>query len=180
MKRGKVKTKNSEKNSDAAIDDGKAKRLANIEPHKFQPGQSGNPSGRPPGKRNFDTLVDLAIEALAAEYVKQWNKKHKTKQITIDDVDIESDIFKQLVNRARNGDQKAIDSFLDRRHGKPVQPIKNSNDPEDPLVQAQIRAVEAEIEAWERGWEEIGVMSGNKKNNGNNNSNKRTTRQGSR
>ena len=89
--------------------------------------QVGGP-GRPKGKLNYDTRVDMAIELLALKYVEETNKKNKSKKgykpITLDDVDIEGDIFAQHVNKARNGDRHFIDSFLDRRHGKAKQPVE--------------------------------------------------------
>lgn len=89
--------------------------------------------GRPKGKLNYDTRVDMAIQALAEIYVAQHNakKENKGKEITLDDVDIEGEIFMQHLKKARSGDQKAIDSFLDRRHGKATARIeltgKNGN-----------------------------------------------------
>lgn len=152
MKSGKEKgkkVKNSGKNSGSQEKKG---RVENLTP--FEPGRSGNPEGRPKGKRNFDTLVDLAIEALAVQFAEQHNKqkKNKYKQMKAEDVDIEADIFRQFINRARNGDLKAIDSFLDRRHGKAVQPIEHGGITGNPLTEAQIKAAEAEVEAWQELW----------------------------
>ncbi len=105
-----------------------------VEPKKERPqnkhlkpakkGEVRNPKGRPVGKRNFDTLVDLAIKSLAEEYVRSQNEKYPNKKITVSDVDIEGDIFRQLVNKARNGDAKMIIDYLDRRHGKATQKLE--------------------------------------------------------
>lgn len=93
----------------------------NLKSAKGEPGP-----GRPKGKLNFDTRVDMAIEFLANEMIKAHNakKENKNKQISMKDIDIEGDIFAQLINKARSGDVKMIDSFLDRRHGKAKQPIE--------------------------------------------------------
>lgn len=106
--------------------------------------------GRPKGKRDFNTLVDLAIEALALDYVNQTNDKNKGKKgyraLTLADVDIEGDIFRQYLNQARNGNLKAIDSFLDRRHGKAKQPIEVSGIDGDPIKHAiQVKEFEESI-----------------------------------
>lgn len=95
-----------------------------------------NKNGRPKGKLNFDTRVDMAIDFLAAQYVVQHNKmpKNKNKQITIEDVDIEGDIFAQLLQKARGGDTKMIDSFLDRRHGKATARIELTGKGGDPIA----------------------------------------------
>lgn len=86
--------------------------------------------GRPKGKLNYDTRVDMAIAVLSQKYVDEMNKKNAKvkgyKPITIDDVDIEGDIFMQHLNKARAGDRHFIDSFLDRRHGKAKQPVELS------------------------------------------------------
>lgn len=86
--------------------------------------------GRPKGKLNYDTRVDMAIAVLAQKYVEEQNSKNKGKKgytpITLEDVDIEGDIFAQHINKARNGDRHFIDSFLDRRHGKAKQPVELS------------------------------------------------------
>lgn len=131
----KSKMKNSVKNSVTAKTTGNTEksksRTRGLIP--FKPGESGNPKGRPKGKLNYDTRVDMAIQALAEIYVAQHNakKENKGKEITLDDVDIEGEIFMQHLKKARSGDQKAIDSFLDRRHGKATARIeltgKNGN-----------------------------------------------------
>lgn len=107
---------------------GKEKGYANLIP-------GANKNGRPKGKLNFDTRVDMAIEYLAQELVKKHNSdpKNKSKQLKIDDIDIEGDIFAQLINKARSGNDKMIDSFLDRRHGKAKQPIEMSGQNGNPI-----------------------------------------------
>lgn len=142
----KSSVNNSVKTSDNS--DAKKRQLAGLKP--FKPGQSGNPGGRPKGKRDFNTLVDLAIEALALDYVRQTNEQGRKKKgyidISLEDVDIEADIFKQFMNKARNGDIKAIDSFLDRRHGKAKQPIEVSGIDGDPIKHAiQVKEFEESI-----------------------------------
>lgn len=135
-------------------DENRGKGYQNIVPYQFKPGESGNPKGRPKGKRNFDTLVDLAIQGLAAEVVRQHNKKARNKknQITLEDIDIENDIFMQLLNKARRGDQKAIDSYLDRRFGKAVQPFREEEDPDNELYKKKLELADKEIDAWQKMW----------------------------
>jgi len=134
----------------------KRNRAEHLIPHQFQPGQSGNPNGRPPGRLNYNTQMDLALQRLAQEYVKKYNSRHK-KKIRIEDVDIEGDIFLQLANKARAGDQKAIDSFLDRRHGKATQPVAVAD---LTGLAAGVRNEDdiREQEEWERKWENLGLV----------------------
>lgn len=98
--------------------------------------------GRPKGKLNYDTRVELAMEALAHEVVAQHNAKYKqkSKHITIEDVDIEGDIFKQHVLNARKGGRQDIDSFMDRRHGKATSRIELTGKDGDPIAIEQRKA----------------------------------------
>lgn len=119
---------------------------------KFKPGESGNPNGRPKGKLNFDTRVDMAIEELSRRLVKIHNRKYKNK-ITEDDVDIEGDIFMQLLNKARNGNDRMLDSYLDRRHGKAMQSLKVGGIIGNVAVSEEnVEKVTAEVDEWFGMW----------------------------
>jgi hypothetical protein len=52
---------NKESKPDAAL----ARRLANLTPHQFKKGQSGNPKGRRKGQRDYRTLFWIALEHIA-------------------------------------------------------------------------------------------------------------------
>ena len=153
--RDKLHMTNQTKNSDKNSGKGKKGKPENLTP--FKPGQTGNPNGRPKGKLNYDTRVDMAIEMLAMKYVEEMNKKNKKvkgyKPMTVEDVDIEGDIFMQHLNKARAGDRHFIDSFLDRRYGKAKQPIELPgsifNTPE--YNKSMIEA-EAKIKAFQDKW----------------------------
>lgn len=75
--------------------------------HLFQPGQSGNPKGKPKGARHFSTLLKEAIIKVAEG----------------DDMPADRMIVKQLVDKAKQGDLQAIDRVLDRVDGKAEQTI---------------------------------------------------------
>lgn len=122
----------------------------------FPPGVSGNPNGKKPGTLNYNTRVDLALTAFAHKFVEQYNKKHKRK-ITVDQVDIEGEIFQQLINKARAGDMKAIDSFLDRRFGKATQPLAVGGIPGHPIG-VELAAESKERDEWEAQWEQLGLV----------------------
>lgn len=140
-------TRHKDKKTPDAI---KAQRVANLIP-------GANKNGRPKGKLNYDTRVDMAIEILAQKYVDDMNKKNKDKKgykpMTLDDVDIEGDIFAQHLNKARNGDRHFIDSFLDRRYGKATQPITLPgsifNTPE---YEKGIKDAEKRMQAFNKKW----------------------------
>ena len=103
--------------------DKKPERPQNKNLKPFQPGESGNPEGKPKGILNYKTRVGMAIEIMANKYLKDYNKKHKVK-ITLDEVDILGDIFMQALNKARNGDTKSIIDLFDRLYGKAMQSIE--------------------------------------------------------
>lgn len=89
--------KNTDKNSD--------KRLKNLKP-PFKKGESGNPNGRPLGKKNYETLIREAI----VEYAK---KNAKTPE------EIEGLIYQQAINMAVKGEFNFFRDLMDRLHGKP-------------------------------------------------------------
>ena len=70
--------------------------------HQFQPGQSGNPSGRPKGARSFKT--DLRDELCEVISISDGNKTIEvTKQRAI---------IKTLLNMAVAGDPRAIATIV--------------------------------------------------------------------
>lgn len=128
----------------------------NLKP--FKKGQSGNLSGKPKGVLNFNTLFDLSVESMSNKYVEQYNLNNKNKKITLDDVDIIGDIFIQLINRARNGDLKAIQVFLDHTYGKPRVMSQESYSSYEDSEEKDSRSKEAKkkaremLDKWESGW----------------------------
>jgi len=89
--------------------DGKVKRLANLKP-PFQPGQSGNPAGRPQGTRNRSTVLKELLEQTC----------DFTNPVTLrkESADLETQIMTALIARARRGDVTAIREILDTVYGK--------------------------------------------------------------
>ena len=82
----------------------------NIEPHKFQKGESGNPNGRPKGARNRSTLVREWLE------VKQKAKNPITGQT--EDLEQQDIMTLALIKKAREGDVQAYRELMDSAHGK--------------------------------------------------------------
>jgi len=69
---------------------------------RFRPGQSGNPQGRPRGAKSVATSVDEALNERVS--VTENGKRRKiTKRQAM---------FKQLANRAAQGDHKATQLLL--------------------------------------------------------------------
>lgn len=87
----------------------KVKKLGGRTGKGFMPGVSGNPKGRPKGSRNLSVLFNDAIEAFA--------KLAKKKGIA-DDMDVEIDIVKKMLDKARTGDPHAMKLYFEYRFGK--------------------------------------------------------------
>lgn len=69
---------------------------------RFQKGQSGNPQGRPKGKLNLVTVLNRALNEKVT--VVEHGKRHSITKLEA--------AFKQLVNKAVQGDPRAIQQVL--------------------------------------------------------------------
>ena len=69
---------------------------------RFQKGQSGNPKGRPRGKKNMSTLLNTALNA-SIVVVENGRRKKITKREAI---------VTQLVNKSASADLKATQMVL--------------------------------------------------------------------
>jgi len=84
----------------------------------FKKGQSGNPAGRPKGSKNFDTLFEAAIKRIVKE-----------KKLPIKDPEME--LVVKAVVEALKGNYPFFRDIMDRRYGRPKQPI--SGVPDEPI-----------------------------------------------
>lgn len=93
------------------------KKKGNIENLKhFEPGQSGNPAGRPKGARSLSTILKEMLEQDIVTENENGNKIKKQCQ----DV-----IIQKLLQKGAKGDLRAITEILDRVEGKPIQAVKS-------------------------------------------------------
>lgn len=100
------KNNNSERNSDPdpeKLFESKInpKSIRNLKP--FKKGQSGNPKGRPVGRRNFETIFMTALEVFERN----------------GDEAMQVEMFKKLITKARNGHVDSIKLLMDIKYGKP-------------------------------------------------------------
>ena len=89
-------------------------RTKNLRPApRWQPGQSGNPKGRPPGSQSITThlkaLLERSIAAPRSEFLDKSERKITGSQL----------IALKLLTKAAAGDLQAIRETLDRLEGKP-------------------------------------------------------------
>jgi hypothetical protein len=104
-KRKRRKPGNRRKTGNPAIAEaGKATR--------FQPGQSGNPSGRP------KDLVTRELRELMLRQCSLDKKKRSWGEV----------IAEAIGKKARNGDVRAFEAIADRTDGKPAQAVSVSGD----------------------------------------------------
>ena len=81
----------------------------------WKPGESGNPKGRPKG-----VGADALLKQLAQEIKRTTDPiTGKRRNMTI-----EEGIGWQLINKALRGDLRAIELYLERTQGKPLQKIE--------------------------------------------------------
>lgn len=96
-----MKSENTEEKQD--------KRKTN--PNLFQPGQSGNPNGRPKGSLSFSTKWTKFIEKVA-------------KQNGIKPEDIDDQMFKVAYKEIMSADHKFWKDIMDRVYGQATQNIE--------------------------------------------------------
>ncbi len=88
----------------------------NLTHPKWQPGQTGNPKGRPKGAQSITTVLKKIIEKKmdTIDPVTKNKDRKKIKEI----------IALALVGKALKGDVKAIEEILDRLEGKVTQKVE--------------------------------------------------------
>jgi len=85
----------------------------------FQPGQSGNPDGKPKGLRSSKTILLELLELEEDIIDPVTGEAHRVNQLDL--------ILTKLVSQAKKGHGYSIDRVLDRVEGKPEQSTKNVN-----------------------------------------------------
>ncbi|MGE0674554.1 MAG: DUF5681 domain-containing protein [Methylibium sp.] len=73
---------------------------------QFKPGKSGNPKGRPKGSRNFNTVLDEALDERVTVTVNGRSRKLPKRSV----------IAKQAVHKAASGDLKATSMVWSELH----------------------------------------------------------------
>ena len=90
-----------------------------IKKHEFSKGESGNPNGRPKGRKNRSTIARQWLE------VNQSLKNPITgEQETMSQEDL---MTLALIKKARDGDVAAYKALMDSGYGAPVQQIEQTN-----------------------------------------------------
>jgi hypothetical protein len=87
---------------------------------RFNPGQSGNPNGRPPGAKNFAVAIGQELDSRVTVTENGRRRRISKREV----------IAKHLVNKAASGDLKAIPLLLNEARA-------GENNPAD-AVSAQV------------------------------------------
>lgn len=77
---------------------------------RFVKGISGNPAGKIPGTKNFDTLFEMAIKKIVKE-----------KKLPVDDPEVEMVV--RAIIEAMKGNYAYYRDIMDRRYGQPMKAI---------------------------------------------------------
>lgn len=86
-----------------------------IKKHEFKKGQSGNPNGRPKGRKNRSTIARHWLEI---------NQKLKNPITGDSETMSQEDLMTlALIKKAREGDVTAYKALMDSGYGAPVQQI---------------------------------------------------------
>ncbi len=97
-----------------------------LKKHQFQPGQSGNPAGRP---KKGDAWADIIAEAM------EDNAGELTGRTQDDKSTIRQAVTRRMILNALGGDVKAAQWLADRESGKPGQRLEMEiTDAPSPLV----------------------------------------------
>lgn len=89
-----------------------------IERHKFQKGESGNPNGRPKGSKNRSTIARKWLEV---------NQKLKNPLTSEEETMSQEDLMTlALIKKAREGDVHAYKALMDSGYGAPIQQIEGT------------------------------------------------------
>ena len=89
-----------------------------IEAHKFQKGESGNPNGRPKGAKNRRTI---------ARYWLEVNQNLKNPLTGESETMSQEDLMTlALIKKAREGDVNAYKALMDSGYGAPIQQVEQT------------------------------------------------------
>lgn len=96
-------------------------------PQHYKPGQSGNPKGRPRGRRNLSSLLKEALEKLAVNPKTGAKILVDGKEVTYQDLLVQQVLVKGIMK----GNDKTIELIFDRLEGKPRQKIDFNDESEE-------------------------------------------------
>lgn len=97
--------------------------------HKFQPGQSGNPDGRPKLPDDLRHLIEATGQQVKRDICEVYNTKLETIRSLQSREDLSAGLAMLaacMVNAIATGDNRIMATFLDRIIGKPKETVELS------------------------------------------------------
>ena len=88
---------------------------------RFKKGHSGNPVGKPKGKKDWHTI---SREKLSSEAPKQLKQKFIQAGLVGEDASVEDVLFASALLHALNGNTRSLELILNYQYGKPEQKIQ--------------------------------------------------------
>jgi hypothetical protein len=92
----------------------------NIVGHKFKPGQSGNPAGKPKGIEHSKTRLQRLL--------KLTEKMQNPVTGELEDFSVMEQIDMIMISQARKGNLKAVRELLDRLEGRPTVSVESTGE----------------------------------------------------
>jgi len=90
--------------------------------HRWKPGQSGNPKGRPKGSRNRSTIV--------REWLDATDKVKNPITGEVEEMTVEDMLTLAVIVKARKGDVSAYKALLDSAYGQAKQEVESTGQSE--------------------------------------------------
>ena len=106
----------------------------------FEPGQSGNPAGRPPGIPNAKTRYKRLLELTSKKANPVTGELEEFTQLELMDM--------AVFNKALKGDMVAYKEIIDRLEGRPGQDVKVEHS--ESLDKLSLEELNERIDAYER------------------------------
>lgn len=105
---------------DTAGTNGEGGRADHLRQHRFKPGQSGNPSGRPRKHPITEPLIELCQGPLPDDVARAGGLEPGSNWAML--------LAKNLLRKAAKGDMQALREILDRVEGRARMPVEHSVD----------------------------------------------------
>lgn len=101
--------------------------------HRFKPGVSGNPKGKPKGTRDTKTIINAFFKAKEEMRDPTTGKLKK--------LSVKQRLILAQISQALKGNTKAFNALMDRVDGKVAQPLQHSGTDGAPLTPTVIQVV---------------------------------------
>jgi len=138
----------------AEVSPSKQRQLEALEPYKWQPGQSGNPSGRPP---DLVKSIALRMGQLKADKILSENELEKLKRLGLDKAGV-TVIENIILDWATSGDSNKQQLFVERFGGKVPNINLNAEISAGLVTRFKSKLTDSELEAIANGADAMDIL----------------------